>query len=77
MVLTQAGSRLLGLLAVGMLLDELFLTVSLVWPTAAAPPARADRTEPAEQLTLRRHRSYLFLRYAMRGVLPAADPGGG
>ncbi len=34
------------------------------------------RTEPAELLTVRRHGSYLFLRYAMRGTAPAAEPGG-
>ena len=35
------------------------------------------RTEPADLLSVRRHRSYLFLRYAMRRTPLAAEPGGG
>lgn len=75
-----------GQLAVGGLLDELFLTISPVLAgrgDTARPglvaglelfPARA---EPAELLTARRHGSYLFLRYAMGGTQPPAEPSGG
>ncbi len=85
MVLTEGGPRLLGQLAAGGLLDELFLTVSPVLAgrgDTARPGLVAGlellpgRTEPAELLTVRRHGSYLFLRYAMRGTAPAAEPGG-
>ena len=83
MVLTEGGPRLLGQLAAGGLLDELFLTVSPVLAgrgDTARPGLVAGlellpgRTEPAELLTVRRHGSYLFLRYAMRGTAPAAEP---
>jgi hypothetical protein len=76
MVLTEGGPRLLGQLAVGGLLDQLFLTVSPVLAgrgDTARPGLIAGlellpgRREPAELLTVRRHGSYLFLRYAMRG----------
>ena len=85
MMLTEGGPRLLGQLAAGGLLDELFLTVSPVLAgrgDTARPGLVAGlellpgRTEPAELLTVRRHGSYLFLRYAMRGTAPAAEPGG-
>jgi riboflavin biosynthesis pyrimidine reductase len=72
MVLTEGGPRLLGQLAGGRLLDELFLTISPV----LAGRADTDRpglvagqellpgpAGPAELLTVRRHGSYLFLRY--------------
>ena len=86
MVLTEGGPRLLGQLAAGGLLDELFLTVSPVLAgrgETARPGLVAGlellpgRAEPAELLTVRRHGSCLFLRYAMRGIPPAAEPGGG
>jgi len=76
MVLTEGGPRLLGQLAVGGLLDELFLTISPVLAgrrDTARPGLIAGlellpgRREPAELLTVRRHGSCLFLRYAMRG----------
>jgi len=76
MVLTEGGPRLLGQLAVGGLLDELFLTISPVLAgrgDTARPGLIAGlellpgRSEPAELLTVRRHGSCLFLRYAMRG----------
>ena len=85
MVLTEGGPRLLGQFAAGGLLDELFLTIAPVLAgrgDTARPGLVAGlellpaRTEPAELLTVRRHRSYLFLRYAMRGTAPAAVPGG-
>src|SRR6185437_13636560 len=86
MVLTEGGPRLLGQLAVGRLLDELFLTISPVLAgrgntprpgLIAARELLPGQTEPAELLTVRRHGSYLFLRYAMRGMPPAAEPSGG
>jgi riboflavin biosynthesis pyrimidine reductase len=86
MVLTEGGPRLLGQLAAAGLLDELFLTISPVLAGrghTARPGLVAGlellpgRAGPAELLTVRRHGSYLFLRYAMRGTLPAAEPGGG
>jgi riboflavin biosynthesis pyrimidine reductase len=86
MVLTEGGPRLLGQLAVGGLLDELFLTISPVLAgrgDTARPGLVAGlellpaRTEPAELLTVRRHGSYLFLRYAMGGTQPPAEPSGG
>lgn len=65
MVLTEGGPRLLGQVAADGLLDELFLTIS---------PVLADRgTSPGPGW----HGSYLFLRYAMRGTRPAAEPSGG
>jgi len=76
MVLTEGGPRLLGQLAVGGLLDELFLTISPVLAgrgDTARPGLIAGlellpgRREPAELLTVRRHGSCVFLRYAMRG----------
>jgi len=85
MVLTEGGPRLLGQLAVGGLLDELFLTISLVLAgrgdtgrpgLVAGLELLPGRNEPAELLTVRRHGSYLFLRYAMRRTPPAAEPGG-
>ena len=85
MVLTEGGPRLLGQLAAGGLLDELFLTISPVLAgrgNIARPGLVAglellpSRAEPAELLTVRQHGSYLFLRYAMRGTPPAAERGG-
>lgn len=81
MVLIEGGPRLLGQLAAG-LLDELFLTISPVLAgrgDTARPGLVAGRellpgrAEPAELLTVRRHGSYLFLRYAMHG---SDKPGG-
>ena len=86
MVLTEGGPRLLGQLAAGGLLDELFLTISPVLAgrgDTARPGLVAGlellpgRTEPAELLSVRRHASCLFLRYAMRGTPPVAEPSGG
>lgn len=86
MVLTEGGPRLLGQLAASGLLDELFLTISPVLAgrgNTARPGLVAGlellpgRAEPAELLTVRRHGSYLFLRYAMRGTPPATEPGDG
>lgn len=74
MVLTEGGPRLLGQLAADGLLDELFLTISPVLAgrgdtarpgLVAARELLPGRTEPAELLTVRRHGSCLFLRYAM------------
>lgn len=85
MVLTEGGPRLLGQLAAGRLLDELFLTISPVLAGRGDTPRPGlvtgrellpGRTEPAGLLTVRRHGSYLFLRYAMRGTPRAAEPGG-
>jgi len=85
MVLTEGGPRLLGQLAAGGLLDQLFLTISPVLAgrgdtgrpgLIAGQELLPGRTEPAELLTVHRHGSYLFLRYAMRGTAPAAEPGG-
>jgi riboflavin biosynthesis pyrimidine reductase len=76
MVLTEGGPRLLGQLAAGGLLDELFLTISPVLAgrgdtprpgLVAARELLPGRTEPAELLAVRQHGSYLFLRYAMGG----------
>jgi riboflavin biosynthesis pyrimidine reductase len=76
MVLTEGGPRLLGQLAAAGLLDELFLTISPVLAgrgvTArpgliAARELLPRRAGPAELLTVHRHGSHLFLRYAMRG----------
>ena len=62
--------------AAGGLLDELFLTISPVLAgrgdtarpgLVAARELLPGRAESAELLTVRRHGSYLFLRYAMRG----------
>jgi riboflavin biosynthesis pyrimidine reductase len=69
MVLTEGGPRLLG---DDGRLDELFLTVS---PVLAA--ARELLPCRAELLAVGRLGSYLFLRYAMRGTPPAAEPSGG
>jgi riboflavin biosynthesis pyrimidine reductase len=86
MVLTEGGPRLLGQLAADGRLDELFLTISPVLAgrggtsrpgLVAARELLPGRAEPAELLTVRRHGSYLFLRYAMRGTPPAAEPNGG
>ena len=86
MVLTEGGPRLLGRLAASRLLDELFLTISPVLAgradtsrpgLVAASELLPGRIEPAELLTVRRHGSYLFLRYAMGGIQPAAEPSGG
>ena len=83
MVLTEGGPRLLGQLAADGRLDELFLTVS---PVLAG---RGDNSRPglaaARELLPGRpscsrwawHGTYLFLRYAMRGTPPAAEPSGG
>jgi riboflavin biosynthesis pyrimidine reductase len=85
MVLTEGGPRLLGQLAAGGLLDELFLTVSLVLAgrgdtarpgLVAARELLPDRAERAELLTVARHGSHLFLGYAMHGTPLAAEPGG-
>ena len=43
MVLTEGGPRLLGQLAAGGLLDELFLTISPVLAGRGTRPARAGR----------------------------------
>jgi riboflavin biosynthesis pyrimidine reductase len=76
MVLTEGGPRLLGQLAAGGLLDELFLTISPVLAgrgdtglpgLVAGLELLPGRNEPAELLTVRRHGSCVFLRYAMRG----------
>ena len=86
MVLTEGGPRLLGQLAAGGLLDELFLTISPVLAgrgdtgrpgLIAGLELLPGRAEPAELLTVRRHGSCLFLRYATRGTPPAAEPAGG
>jgi riboflavin biosynthesis pyrimidine reductase len=86
MVLTEGGPRLLGQLAAGGLLDELFLTISPVLAgrgDTARPGLVAGlellpgRNEAAELLTVRRHGSYLFLRYATRGTLFAPEPAAG
>ena len=37
--------------------------------------ARPGRAEHGRTVTVRRHGSYLFLRYAMRSTPPAAEPG--
>ncbi len=80
-VLTEGGPRLLGQLAAEGLLDELFLTISpvLAGRGDTARPGLVvglellpGRTGPAELLSVRRHGSCLFLRYAIRGTLPAA-----
>ncbi len=85
MILTEGGPRLLGQLAAGGLLDELFLTISPVLAgrgdtarpgLVAARELLPGRAEPADLLSVRRHGSYLFLRYAMRGAPPAAGPDG-
>ena len=56
------------------------------WLAARTPPGPGwslacellpGRIEPAELLSVRRDGSYLFLRYAMRGTAPAAEPSGG
>jgi riboflavin biosynthesis pyrimidine reductase len=76
MMLTEGGPRLLGQLAASGLLDELFLTISPVLAgrgdtgrpgLVAGLELLPGRSEPAELLTVRRHGSYLFLRYATRG----------
>ncbi len=86
MVLTEGGPRLLGQLAAGGLLDELFLTIAPVLAgrgdtsrpgLVAGLELLPGRTESAELLTVRRHGSCLFVRYAMRGAPPAAEPSSG
>ena len=86
MVLTEGGPQLLGLLVADGLLDELFLTISPVLAgrgetarsgLVAGRELLPGRAEPAELLTVRRHGSCLFLRYAMRGTPPAAEPRSG
>ncbi|MGH3193636.1 MAG: dihydrofolate reductase family protein [Streptosporangiaceae bacterium] len=81
-VLTEGGPRLLGQLAAGGLLDELFLTISPVLAgrgdtprpgLVAAGELLPGRTVRAELLSARQDGSYLFLRYAMRGT---DTPGG-
>ena len=86
MVLTEGGPRLLGRLVADGLLDELFLTVSPVLAGRASTlrpglitalellPARAVTAELAG---VRRHGSYLFLRYTMQGRPHRAEPGDG
>ena len=86
MVLTEGGPRLLGRLVADGLLDELFLTVSPVLAGRASTlrpglitalellPARAVT---AELVGVRRHGSYLFLRYTMQGRPHRAEPGDG
>jgi riboflavin biosynthesis pyrimidine reductase len=83
MVLTEGGPRLLGQLAAGGLLDELFLTISPVLAgrgdtprpgLIAARELLPGRAGPAELLSVRRHGSCLFLRYAMHGSPLAAEP---
>ena len=79
-VLTEGGPQLFGELVAAGLVDELFLTTS---PTlfGGAPPAvgttgrLAPAGEPrarAELLSLRRHGSHLFARYAL-GKPPSPD----
>jgi riboflavin biosynthesis pyrimidine reductase len=79
-VLTEGGPRLFGELVAAGLVDELFLTTSPVLFGAAPPaigitgrlaPAREPRTR-AELLSLRRHGSHLFVRYAL-GRSPSPD----
>jgi riboflavin biosynthesis pyrimidine reductase len=86
MVLTEGGPRLLGQLVAEGLLDELFLTISPVLAgrgDTARPGLVAGlellpgRTEPTELLSVRRYASYLFLRYAIRGIPPTAEPSSG
>jgi riboflavin biosynthesis pyrimidine reductase len=80
-VLTEGGPRLFGELVAAGLVDELFLTTSPVL-FGGAPPATgitgrlAPAPEPrvrAELLSLRRHGSHLFVRYAL-GRSPSPDP---
>jgi riboflavin biosynthesis pyrimidine reductase len=80
-VLTEGGPRLFGELVAAGLVDELFLTTSPVL-FGGAPPAigitgrLAPAPEPrarAELLSLRRHGSHLFVRYAL-GRSPSPDP---
>jgi riboflavin biosynthesis pyrimidine reductase len=77
-VLTEGGPSFLGQLVAEQLLDELFLTVAprLVGP--ALEGSRKSLVEAADVLgrvgadgrllSLRRHRSYLFLRYRLGEV---------
>ena len=82
LVLTEGGPRLLGQLATAGLLDELFLTVSpvLAGREGGSRPGLIEgaellpgRSEPAQLLSLRRHRSYLFLRYRLPTAPPSAS----
>jgi riboflavin biosynthesis pyrimidine reductase len=85
-VLTEGGPQLLGQLVAHRLLNELFLTISPVLAgrgdttrpgLVAARELLPCRAEPAELLSARRHRSYLFLRYAMPAAPPATEPSSG
>ena len=86
MVLTEGGPRLLGRLVADGLLDELFLTVSPVLAGRAstlrpglitALELLPARVVTAELVGVRRHGSYLFLRYTMQGRPHRAEPGDG
>jgi riboflavin biosynthesis pyrimidine reductase len=79
--LTEGGPRLFGELVAEGLVDELFLTTSPALFGGAPPaigitgrlaPARGPRAR-AELLSLRRHGSHLFGRYAL-GRSPSPDP---
>jgi riboflavin biosynthesis pyrimidine reductase len=80
-VLSEGGPRLFGQLVAEGLVDELFLTTSpalfggappAIGITGRLPPAWEPRAR-AELLSLRRHGSHLFARYAM-GSSPSPDP---
>ena len=86
MVLTEGGPRLLGRLVADRVLDELFLTVSPVLAGRAstlrpglitALELLPARTVTAELVGVRRHGSYLFLRYTMQGRPHRAERGDG
>jgi riboflavin biosynthesis pyrimidine reductase len=73
-VLSEAGPRLFGQLLGAGLVDELFLTVSPLIagrasdgrPGLVAEELLPEVTRAGRLLSVRRHESYLFLRYALR-----------
>ena len=80
-VLTEGGPSLVGQLLRECLVDELFLTTSPRLFGRKASDGRKSLVEgvdltgqPLELLSVRRHESHLFLRYALRRSTPATAP---